>query len=217
MEGLVYSRSEVQELLEGFILVKIEVEKENPVAKRYAVDSLPTIIFLDPFGNELARRTGYTNADELIDLLKTIPVDFGNLSDFKDDLGPDSESFSALFAAGNLYWFRQMYQPSNQLFKRAIDCSDSSTTHNDLEMAYSRLALSSLALGDREEAERILRDRLQECKNCPMTPHFLMDLGKVYLEMGKSSEAKEIYRQLLNDYPDSEFASTASEALKTIE
>ena len=49
--------------------VKVDVDKENDIARRYGVMTIPTVILLKN-GEEVKRNIGYMSKEELIDFMK---------------------------------------------------------------------------------------------------------------------------------------------------
>lgn len=54
-----YKDKDVLALAAGFVCVKIDAEEDKESAKKYRVDSYPTIIFFNPAGKEIGRIGGY--------------------------------------------------------------------------------------------------------------------------------------------------------------
>ena len=65
-----FPNSRVQVLRDRCIWVKVDIDKNEAVAERYGIRSIPTILVLDGDGNELARMTGFRDGDGLADFLE---------------------------------------------------------------------------------------------------------------------------------------------------
>ena len=59
----------VRAALKGFVLVRIDVDKQEATAKEYAVEYLPTLAVLDASGKRLAEAEGFVDAEALLGLL----------------------------------------------------------------------------------------------------------------------------------------------------
>jgi thioredoxin-related protein len=73
MEKDTLSRSEVRETLAQLVPLKLNAEESGEdLAARYAVDSFPTFVFVDPQGNEIDRVLGYLPPGDFIEAVSRI-------------------------------------------------------------------------------------------------------------------------------------------------
>lgn len=61
-----YSNSRVQELAQGFVCLKVNGDKFPNFVSKYLIEGYPTIVFLNPAGEEISRIVGYTDANGLL-------------------------------------------------------------------------------------------------------------------------------------------------------
>ncbi len=62
----VFSRQDVAEALAGWVPISIDVDKQEPIADRYEISSIPVMLALSPTGEVLARVNGTLSAEEFI-------------------------------------------------------------------------------------------------------------------------------------------------------
>lgn len=68
-----FRRAEVRRELEELVAVRFDAEKDGaPLAARFEVDSFPTLVFLDPDGNEVDRILGYLPPDKFLHRVQKI-------------------------------------------------------------------------------------------------------------------------------------------------
>jgi thioredoxin-related protein len=68
-------------LNEHFIPVRVDFDLEKEIVRRYSVQGVPDLWFLDSQGKRLKRSTGFVPADTLLSILKYINEDaFQNMS-----------------------------------------------------------------------------------------------------------------------------------------
>jgi len=60
-----YSNTKVRNLSQKFICVKVDGDKSPNLISKYQIRGYPTIVFLDPAGNEITRIVGYADAGTL--------------------------------------------------------------------------------------------------------------------------------------------------------
>jgi thioredoxin-like negative regulator of GroEL len=65
MERTTYSDPSVLRVMRGFVPLKLNADEEELFVQRYDAETLPTTLFLDHEGREIARRVGYLSASEL--------------------------------------------------------------------------------------------------------------------------------------------------------
>ena len=57
---------EISKKYEGIVEIeKIDIDENRQMAEKYAVESIPTLVYLDAFGNEIDRSVGYKDAKEV--------------------------------------------------------------------------------------------------------------------------------------------------------
>ncbi len=70
----VFSDARVASAASRLVAVKVNAEKGGEkVAERFAVSGYPTILFVDGAGNVVKRVEGYVDADEMLEILSTLP------------------------------------------------------------------------------------------------------------------------------------------------
>jgi len=71
-----FSRTDVRESLQDYILVKLDFTKKNEMnsnsQKELAIVGMPTVIFLDATGKEMSRFSGFLPGSEFLDLLRSL-------------------------------------------------------------------------------------------------------------------------------------------------
>jgi len=76
MERTTYVDPEVRREAERFAMLKADITREtdetNALAEQYEVHGVPTVILLDPAGNELQRLVGYVGPDEMLEAMRKI-------------------------------------------------------------------------------------------------------------------------------------------------
>lgn len=67
MDEGTYTDPQVKEKLsQNYVLLKVDVDENPSVSSKYQAYSLPTMIIIDPNGNEIKRIIGYQNAEQLL-------------------------------------------------------------------------------------------------------------------------------------------------------
>ena len=69
MDVDVWSNTEVLKVMDDFIFVKIDIDRNRELATKYGVNSIPNIFILDSFGKKLESNNGYMSQRETLSFL----------------------------------------------------------------------------------------------------------------------------------------------------
>jgi thioredoxin-related protein len=213
MEQEVFSDRRVCQFGNRYVFIRVDLDRDRFTASRYRVRSVPTLIFTDPFGNEITRQRGFVPAKELAKVLEDLPKDYSRLSPWVETLGPDSEDVDALVAASSVYRKMGLAILSVKLLDRAIGLEDRFNNHETFEIAFAEKGLALMALGKEKKAKKLFGKRLKKCEDCPMTPYLLLGLGMAQYQRGDRNKAGESFQKVVDGYPDTEYARVAHENL----
>lgn len=67
-----FSNPDVSSLLKDFVLLKVDVDKAPQLKAQFSVGGMPTIVIVNPEGEEIARAVGYQTAEKLLELLNDV-------------------------------------------------------------------------------------------------------------------------------------------------
>lgn len=76
MEESTYPDSRVISEMSDFVAIKVNTQVRIDIESKYHINYYPTVVFLDPKGNEIYRRIGYLGPE---DMVKTIQESRGKL------------------------------------------------------------------------------------------------------------------------------------------
>ena len=86
---------------------------------RYQVIVNPTTLFLDPWGNEIFRVSGYLERAKFSRILQAVPTDFAPLAAAGRGLREKPDDLAALAAVAAFYESQRLRQVSERLYERA--------------------------------------------------------------------------------------------------
>jgi thioredoxin-related protein len=66
MKRTTWADAKVEEALRGFVPVKIDVDDNAELARKYAVTSIPKVILIDKDGNSVRSTEGYLKPDRFL-------------------------------------------------------------------------------------------------------------------------------------------------------
>ncbi len=83
MEENTYPDPAVVAEAESYVSIKVTNMKNHEIETKYGVEYFPTVVFLDPNGEEITRHIGYLNAEDLSGLMKKVKMDTETAKDIK--------------------------------------------------------------------------------------------------------------------------------------
>ena len=206
-----------QGIARGFIPVKINADFTETLKNKYNVTTLPTIVFTDSFGTELFRHAGYISAAALSPLLVALPIDVTRINQFDRKLVKDKSDFDALHGLAEELQQDALYRLSNEYWERALKLEEAKRDAAKRESILTAIALNHLKLEEAEEALNLLRRCLKEFPSSLNKPTLLLGVGQAYALQGEKGKAASAFQVVIDQYPQSEAARTARQALATPE
>jgi tetratricopeptide (TPR) repeat protein len=209
----------VVRLSEDFVAVKVNTEgnpKEQAIAEQYDVSSLPTITFLSSSGRQVLRLSGFQGPGTFPRMMEKARQESLKVMGWEAALEKNARHAEALAGLGVHLFEQEFYEESRGLLHEAIkvDCERPVD-----ERKRSRLLLAIIQNWDRKypEAERLLKDGLEQRPPDEYDSKLLYVLGRTYFATERRDEARATMQKLLSKYPESAMAEKARETLKSLD
>jgi thiol-disulfide isomerase/thioredoxin len=219
LDQTTYLDPDVIKLADGFVAVKINSEgspREQEVALRYDVASLPTIAFVSPGGRLITRLTGYQGPGQFPRTLEVARQMAGRVMGWEDSIDRNAEDATALGALGVHLYEQDAYRDSKPLLSRAVRVDG----HRPLEeRKRNRLLLAALEKVEHRypQAETLIQQGLAMTPSPEYDAKLLMVLGKVYASWGRLDEARVVLTRVVQSYPQTPVAEKARETLVALD
>jgi thioredoxin 1 len=209
----------VVKLSEDFIAVKVDTEagkKNQEIALRYNVATLPTIAFITPGGRQILSLKGFQGPGQFPRTMETAREVAGRIMPMEAALDRDPKSAPALFGLGVHLFEQEYYEDSRTLLYRAASL-DATRPVKDRKQA--RMLIGIIQNYDRKyaEAESILNEGLAIRPVTEYDSKMLFVLARLYVAWNKKDHARATLQTLLHDYGESSVAPKARELLKSLE
>ena len=209
----------VVKLSEDFIAVKLDTEagkKNQEIALRYNVATLPTITFVTPGGRQILTLRGFQGPGQFPRTMETARDAAVRIMALESALDDDPRDPAALFGLGVHLFEQEFYEDSRELLYRAA-ALDRARPVKDRKQA--RMFIGIIQNYDRKyaEGEAILKEGLGIRPATEYDPKMLFMLSRLYVSWNKKDAARAVLRALLNDHPDSSVAPKARDLLKSLE
>ena len=219
LDRTTYVDPRVVRMSEDFVALKLNTEgspEEAAIAERYEVSSLPTIAFLSPAGRQILRLQGFQGPGQFPATMETARELGAKVIAWEESLDKTPTEASALIGLGVHLFEQEDYAGSRDMLKKGVKVDWGQPA---LDRKRARLLLAIIHNYDHKqaEAESLLKEALTLQPPGEYDPKLLYLLGKTYVSWGKARDARETFKRILDDYPQSYVAQKAREALASLE
>jgi thiol-disulfide isomerase/thioredoxin len=214
MEFRLWSRPDVVRLADKFVCFRVDVDRLPGISRRYRAEALPTVILSDPWGTEIARREGFGNAGEYLDILNAMPVDFSEVAPWQARLAADARDVQALREIGLAYHRMKLFQISSEFLQRALATKDARTRPEAVAELHTVIGWNNLKTGHFKRAIKSFKTCLKEVPDHPALDVTLYGLMAAYLADGERRKAEPLLAQLESCCPESALTQRAHAELQ---
>jgi thiol-disulfide isomerase/thioredoxin len=200
MDAEVYTDAGVITGMAKVLPVRIDVDKQDSLARKYDVASMPTLIFADSYGNELFRFFGTINVATMIQLLEELPGDVRNINRLAQIIARDKDNFAALESLGRELKTAGLFRSSNVYYGRATrvrTAPKDARTRGEILVAMGH---NHLELKEFREAADMFGRYLEDFNGGPAEPEAMLGLGRALLFQNKRADAKRALQTLTSRY-----------------
>ena len=209
----------VVKLSEAFIPVKVDTEsgrKNQEIALRYNVATLPTITFITPGGRQILSLKGFQGPGQFPRTMETARDEAVRIMAWESTLDRDPRNPAALFGLGVHLFEQEFYEDSRELLYRAA-ALDRERPVKDRKQA--RMLIGIIQNYDRKyaEGESILKEALWIRPVTEYDPKMLFILARLYVAWNRKDAARDVLRTLIQEHGDNPVAPKARDLLKSLE
>lgn len=216
MDAEVYTNASVIQAMTKVVPVRIDVDKQPLIARKYELTGMPMLVFADSYGNELFRFTGTITAPTMIQLLRELPGDVTNVNRLARVLAKDQDNFAALEGLGRELKAAGLFRSSNVYYTRATrvrPLPEQAGTRGDILIAMGH---NHLELKEFREAARVFERYLDDFSGGPAEPDAMLGLGRALLFQDKRADAKRTLQALTGRHKTSPLYNQAVRLLSSL-
>lgn len=178
MDDDVYTNASVKAAITKVMPVRIDVDKQESVARQYEITAMPTLIFADSYGNELFRFSGNVSVETMTQLLEELPGDVTTINRLTQIVAKDKDNFAALDGLGRELRRAKLFRASNRYYDRALRVgasADQAGPRGDILIAMGE---NHLELKEYRDAVQRFERYLREFKGGPAEAQARRGLGR---------------------------------------
>jgi tetratricopeptide (TPR) repeat protein len=215
MDAETLSNPEVVKFSRGQLYVRLNVAegtKGSEVAKQFGTTIYPTILIVDGHGIEIGRLEGSGTPEDFVSLMCSFLAEGPFKPEPPQCTLSTARDVRKFFAYGKQKYDLQEFEQARKVFQRIVEI-DPKNTYGTTDRALLLLGVCTIYLGHPEKGGTVLSRLIREFPNSLAIPDASFILGQVYLDEGRTDEAKHLFRTLVEKYPRHIFASEARKAL----
>jgi len=200
---------------QDFVAAKVNTEgsrREQDVALKYQVTSLPTIVFLSPEGHQLFRLNGFQGPGQFPRTLDGALQVGRRVMAWEEALAHNPDDPQALFALGTHLYEQEYLADARELLRKAV-ALDAESGAEDRRRARMLLAIIEHVTHNFAEAEKLVKEALTLQPDPEEESKLLFVLGRTYFSSGRQAEGVATLEVIVREYPQSPVAAKARETL----
>ncbi len=219
LDQTTYVEPTVVKLSEHFIALKLDTEgglKNQEIALRYNVATLPTITFITPGGRQILTLKGYQGPGQFPRTMETARETGTRIMAFESALDRDPRNAGALFGLGVHLFEQEYYEESRALLYRAV-AHDGERPVKERKQA--RMLIGIIQNYDRKyaEGEQVLKDALGIRPVTEYDSRMMFVLARLYVAWNKKDAARGVLKTLIHEHSDSSVSPKARDLLASLE
>lgn len=201
MDAQVWNQPEVAELAARLVCARVDAVKFPAALQYYAVQGLPTMLFLDPTGREAYRALGFRSAADMAAILRPFPGSLADIDALLARVEREEENDSLRLRLGDAYREHGMYTLSSECYARLVDSDLAERDAAMRERLSACIALDTAAKGEWKNAERLLEECLETYPKAALRPQILRALVEVTARIGARKKARGYLTALEKEFP----------------
>jgi thioredoxin-like negative regulator of GroEL len=214
MDRDVYASAQIAAAMRKVRAVKVDVDREPAVARKYEVSATPTLIVTDSFGRELFRYTGALPHDRMRQLLDALPADVSRINTLSAALAVKKDDFAASSGMGRELREAGFYRSSSEYYARALRTREGRRDGEARAAILIAMERNALELRLFVDAERLCEQALKEVQGRPEEAGVLLDLGRALFGQDKATEGRRVLQDLVSRHARTPAAAQAAVLLK---
>jgi thioredoxin-like negative regulator of GroEL len=216
MDEEVYSDGAVANAMNNLLPVRVDIDREPAIARKYGVTETPTLVVTDGYGNELFRFKGGLPKTRLLELLRELPSDIGRINDLSASIGAAPGNFDTIDALARELSTSALYVASNRYYERALRTADAQRDAGLRGAVLVAIGRNYSALKAFDEAARSFERARHDLRGRPAEPDALLDLARAQIAQGRTRDARRTLEDVTERFKSTPAAAEAARLAATL-
>ncbi len=209
------NNSKLADLKDRLIFTKLNAETNRDLTLQYNVTDFPSLILLNPKGEEIDRIVGYNSTKELVKKINNYLRGKETLADLQNRVRKDSSNAELNFRLGEKFQERGQWSQAEKYYQLVLK-TDPKNSKSKADLALFNLAIIKIKNNDFDQA----LEKLDQLKNQFPKSSILVSVelyrAFCYAKKGDKSNAISVYESLLKRYPNNPHSASILAELKRL-
>jgi thioredoxin-related protein len=194
--------------------VRVDVDKQPDVARKYNVNGTPTLLLTDSYGTELFRYTGLLPADRLLQLMNELPADVTRFNELSLALARSKDDVNTLVALGRELRAQSFYRSSNRYFDRALRARADAAQRPLRADVLIGMGRNYFELKEYARSAEMFERYLRDFPGASSEPEVMLGLGWALKAQNKTEDARRVFLSLTEKHRGTRAAADAAALIK---
>lgn len=215
LEESTYATPQVAKFLGDLVCIRVNAEKDSLISQKYNIHGFPSILFLNPGGEEIDRIVGYLPPRDFIKEAKGIlnGKDVFKVLLEREKKGP--ADIDLLYKVGEKFDDRGMYGEAKKRFARIVKL-DPENKGGKSDDALFGIGRSYLAQKEYDKAIKEFNTLVSTYPQADLAADAQLYLGFCYEKKGNKDKAVVTYKKYLSDHPGADGTKWAKKRIKKL-
>lgn len=193
----------------GFFPVRLERGKHDGEIRRFDIRRYPTLLFLDPSGEEIDRCEQYLAPEAFVQFLNMIETGTGTYQDCKRKVESNPNDPESCFRLAEKLLIRDQCDEAVEYYQRAIalDPEEKNWFTPEAELG---IAFALGQDGKHEKAIKALEEFCEGHPDSPLTAKARFSIALTHFFAGKDVRAEKMLREVSMAFPDTVWGKKAA-------
>jgi len=194
------------------VFIKVNAKEDTAAARQYGIAGFPTVVLLNPQGEEIDRIFGYLGPDPFLQQIDDYMAGKGTFTSALAELEKSPKNVDLLSDVAERYVARARYDEAVDTYEKII-WYDQWNEHGKSDQAILSMGDALLRGKQYEEAAGQFQRLMDMYPDSPLVPEAFSYKGYVYQRWGKTDEAITIYEDFIRAFPNHEEAEWAQKQI----
>lgn len=190
-----------------FVCLRLDLDREETLARRFQVEGIPAVRIVDAFGTTLMHVEGFKSADEMVAILNPLASSMQPIYDLLKRLEMAPDSVELHIALGDQYHRLYLPEVSNSCYEEFLDEAKPGKDPILEDHAMTGMALNHQALSDQDKAKELLEKCLSLYAGSENRPLQLYLLAKIHISRDEEDLARNYLEMLRKEFPQDKHRS----------